>query len=74
MSIYDDVKKALETGLAPSIAQIKEDTAAMKADIAIIKAELKTVNGRFDDLIERLQLRKEIDELKRQVEATRKAS
>jgi hypothetical protein len=73
MSVYDDVKKALEAGVAPSIAQIKEDTAAMKADIAIIKADLKTTNGRFDDLIERLQLRKEIDELKRQLK-TRKAS
>jgi hypothetical protein len=73
LSIYDDVKKALETSLAPSIAQIKDDTSAMKADIAIIKAELKNTNARFDDLIERLQLRKEIDELKRQVEA-RKAS
>lgn len=47
--MYEDVKKALEAGLAPSIAQIKDDTAAMKADIAIIKAELKTTNGRFDD-------------------------
>jgi hypothetical protein len=73
MSVYEDVKKALEAGLAPSIAQIKDDTAAMKADIAIIKAELKTTNGRFDDLIERMQLRKEIEELKRQVKA-RKAS
>lgn len=73
MSVYDDVKKALETSLAPSITQIKDDMASMKADIAIIKADLKTTNGRFDDLIERMQLRKEIDELKRQVEA-RKAS
>jgi hypothetical protein len=73
LSVYEDVKKALEAGLAPSIAQIKDDTAAMKADIAIIKAELKTTNGRFDDLIERMQLRKEIEELKRQVKA-RKAS
>jgi len=69
VSVYEDVKKALETTLAPGLAQVKDDTAAIKADISIIKADLKRLDGRFDDLIDRLQLRKEIDELKRKVEA-----
>lgn len=62
MSVYDDIKKALESSLAPSIAQIRDDVTLMKADIAIIKAEVKATGVRIETLEKNIQWR--FEELK----------
>jgi len=62
LSVYDDIKKALESSLAPSIAQIRDDVTLMKADIAIIKAEVKATGVRIETLEKNIQWR--FEELK----------
>lgn len=61
MSLYDDVKKALQDVLAPELQEIK-------GEIKAINIRLDGINQRFDDLIERLKLTSRIEKLERQYE------
>jgi hypothetical protein len=58
MSVYDDVKKALQDLLAP---ELKEIAGEMKA----INVRLDGIDQRFDDLIERLDLKNRVEKLER---------
>jgi hypothetical protein len=63
MSVYDDVKKALQNCLAP---ELKE----MKGEIKVVNIRLeamdRTINQQFDDLLERLELSKRIEKLEQE--------
>jgi hypothetical protein len=62
MSVYDDVKRALQDFLAPDIKEIK-------GDVKAINARVESIDRRFDDLIERLELKKRIERLEQQHES-----
>jgi hypothetical protein len=63
MSIYDDVKKALQDFLAPELKEMKGE---MKVINIRLEAMDKTINQRFDDLLEKLELSKRIEKLEQQ--------
>jgi hypothetical protein len=64
MSIFDDVKKAIETVIAPDIQIIKSDLKAMNREMDL---RFKALDDRFDDLIDRLELKKRIEKLEREL-------
>ena len=55
MSVYDDVKKAVEAALAPGIAEIRNDTTLIKADIVVIKGELRRIEEKVDTNLKRIE-------------------
>lgn len=59
MSIYDDVKKALQDFLAPELKEIK-------GELTAINIRISAIDQRFDDLIERLDLKKRIEKLEQE--------
>lgn len=64
MSIYEDIKKAVQDLLAPDIHEIKGE---MKA----INMRLDLIDRRFSDLIERLELTKRVERLEQQQKESR---
>lgn len=64
MSIYDDVKKALQDILAPEMQ-------AVKGELSAINIRIDGINQRFDDLNERLDLKKRIEKLEQEREEKR---
>lgn len=68
MSAYDNIRKAIETALAPNIEEIRNDTTMIRADITVMKNQLTAINDQLDDLIDRLDLHKQIDKLRRKAE------
>jgi uncharacterized protein YydD (DUF2326 family) len=66
MSVYDDIKKALQDLLAPDIREIK-------GELKAVNVRLDSIDRRFDELIERLELNKRIEKIERVIE-DRKAS
>jgi nitrogenase molybdenum-iron protein alpha/beta subunit len=63
MSVYDDVKKALQDLLAPELKEMKGE---MKVVNIRLEAMDKTINQRFDDLLEKLELSKRIEKLEQE--------
>jgi len=59
LSIYDDVKKALQDFLAPELKEIK-------GELTAINIRISAIDQRFDDLIERLDLKKRIEKLEQE--------
>ena len=59
MSVYDDIKKALQDLLAPDIREIK-------GELRAVNVRLDSIDRRFDDLIDRLGLEKRIANLERE--------
>jgi hypothetical protein len=70
MSVFDEVKKAIEALLAPDIQKIKGDIEVTNERIKNLedKMDLRFIalNQRFDDLIERLDLKKRVEQLERE--------
>lgn len=56
MSIYDDVKRALQDFLAPDIREIK-------GELKAINIRLDSIDRRFDDLIKMLELERRVTAL-----------
>jgi septal ring factor EnvC (AmiA/AmiB activator) len=80
MTMFDDLKKAVEVVLAPDIAKIREDLTMMKADITIMKADIKGLDARlysfeknmerqFQSLGDKLDLHNRMRNLEKQAEA-----
>jgi hypothetical protein len=59
MSVYDDIKKALQDLIAPDIREIK-------GELRAVNVRLDSIDRRFDDLIDRLGLEKRIANLERE--------
>jgi hypothetical protein len=77
MSVFDEVKKAIEAVLAPDIQKIKGDIEVTNERINSTNDRIKNLedkidlrfialNYRFDDLIERLELKKRVEQLERE--------
>jgi hypothetical protein len=64
LSVYDDVKKALQDVLAPELRE-------MKGELSAINIRIDGINQRFDDLIERLDLKKRVEKLEQEREEKR---
>ena len=86
MSIYDDAKRALQDVLAPELKELKGELSAINIRIDGIEKNLDTrfaaidknldirfagLNQRFDDLIERLDLKKRVEKLEQEREEKR---
>jgi RNA binding exosome subunit len=71
LSIFDEVKKALETFIAPDLQQVKADVKVINGKLdnmeKMNELRFKQIDQRFDDLIERLDLKHKIDDLQRRV-------
>lgn len=68
MSVFDEVKRAIETVLSPSVVE-------MRSDLNVIKLEMKHLNERFDNLEKLLALDRRLMILERrdiQEEETKK--
>jgi hypothetical protein len=76
VSIYDDVKKAIQDLLVPELKSLsvridsldKEMKAELRAATQMSEIHFKRVDDRFDDLIERLDLKRRIESLERERE------
>jgi len=86
LSIYDDAKRALQDVLAPELKELKGELSAINIRIDGIEKNLDTrfaaidknldirfagLNQRFDDLIERLDLKKRVEKLEQEREEKR---
>lgn len=64
MSVYDDVKKALQDFLAPELKLIS-------GELKAVNVRLDSIDRRFDDLIKMLELEKRIAALEHDREEKR---
>lgn len=70
MSVYDDIKKALQDLLAPDIKEIKGDLKAVNARLdameKIDEMRFAAIDRRFDAVMRELAIDKRIERLERQ--------
>ena len=77
MSIYEDIKKAIQEALAPDVSEIKGEVKALNTRLdsieKVMNVRFDSLDQRFDDLLARLELTKRIEKLERE-QLERKAS
>jgi hypothetical protein len=70
LSVYDDIKKALQDLLAPDIKEIKGDLKAVNARLdameKIDEMRFAAIDRRFDAVMRELAIDKRIERLERQ--------
>jgi hypothetical protein len=78
LSVFDEVKKALEAVIAPDLQQVKANVQLIYGKLDNLEKmnelRFKQIDQRFDDLIERLDLKHKIDDLQRRVAQQEKAN
>jgi predicted nuclease with TOPRIM domain len=69
VSIYDDVKKAIQDQLAPDLQEIKGEIKALNVRMDALEQKLdyriEGLNQRFDQLIDKLEFDKRLENLER---------
>jgi transcriptional regulator NrdR family protein len=77
LSIYEDIKKAIQEALAPDVSEIKGEVKALNTRLdsieKVMNVRFDSLDQRFDDLLARLELTKRIEKLERE-QLERKAS